>query len=192
MNSFQCNAELKSNISIVLVNSPAVEISFTSDKHIGWVGLKARFGVDAQCVQALIFLVEVDKSQCGTFPRPVGVHPFWGLQRHSWWVKSTGLIVIMVNKKIKIYYTSISFFYLQFLYHTTSGWYLFTVGKMMTVQPKLSVSPSLPKATSNLSMMVVSKVTPCSAQKPSVQKKENLKTHVFKCNPCPWKHLIVS
>lgn len=62
-------------------------------------------------------------------------------------------------------------FYLQFLYHTTSGWYFFTVGYTMTVHPRLIVSPSLPNATSNLSMMVVSKVTPCSEQKPSAEEK---------------------
>lgn len=37
----------------------------------------------------------------------------------------------------------------------------------MTVQPRLKVSPSRPKATSKSSMMVVRKVTPCSGQKPS-------------------------
>lgn len=42
----------------------------------------------------------------------------------------------------------------------------------MTVHPRLSVSPSLPKATSNLSRMVVSKVTPCSEQKPSAKEKK--------------------
>lgn len=64
----------------------SVEISIghpTSDKHIGRVGVKAGFGVDAQSVHALIFLVEVHKGECGTFPRPVGVYPFRGLQGDS-------------------------------------------------------------------------------------------------------------
>lgn len=42
----------------------------------------------------------------------------------------------------------------------------------MTVHPRLSVSPSVPKATSNLSRIVVSKVTPCSEQKPSAKERQ--------------------
>lgn len=53
---------------------------FTSDKHISRVCVKARLGVDTQGVHSLIFLVEVDKSERGTFPGPVGVYPFRGLQ----------------------------------------------------------------------------------------------------------------
>lgn len=45
---------------------------------------------------------------------------------------------------------------------------------MMTVQPRLNVSPSEPKATSNLSIMVVSKVTPCSGLKPSTDTEKDL------------------
>lgn len=61
----------------------SAEKHLTSDKHVGRVGVKARFGVDAQGVHALIFLVEVDKGECGTFSRPVGVNPFRGLQGDS-------------------------------------------------------------------------------------------------------------
>lgn len=61
---------------------------FTSDKHVGWVGVKARFCVDAQSVHALVFLVEVGQSEDGTLPGPVGVHPFRGLQGDSWWKES--------------------------------------------------------------------------------------------------------
>lgn len=52
---------------------------FTFDKHIGSIGIIARFGVDAQGVHALIFFVKVGKSEYGTFPRPVSVHPLRGL-----------------------------------------------------------------------------------------------------------------
>lgn len=55
----------------------------TFDKHIGGVGVKARFGVDAQGVHALVLLVEVDEGESCTLPRPVGVHPFRGLQGDS-------------------------------------------------------------------------------------------------------------
>lgn len=78
----------KLNFSFFLQWNQKLQLEFsighlTSDKHIGRVGVKARFGVDAQGVHAFIFLVEVDKGECGAFPRPVGVNPFRGLQGDS-------------------------------------------------------------------------------------------------------------
>lgn len=158
--------------------------TFTSDKHVSRVCVKAGLGVDTQGVHSLIFLVEVDKSERGTFPGPVGVYPFRGLQGLSWW--DTSKQKRRDTQQISYKWTQGAFYillvYSQFLYHTTSGWYFFTVGKTMTVQPRLIVSPSWPKATSNLSMMVVLKVTPCSEQKPSVEMKEtcNIKNTAIK------------
>lgn len=55
----------------------------TSDKHICRVGVKSRLGVYTECVHALVFFVQVDQRENGTFSRPVGLNPLGGLQGES-------------------------------------------------------------------------------------------------------------
>lgn len=53
----------------------------TSDKDIGRVGLVARLGDDAECVEAFVLLVEVCECESGPLPTPVHLHPFGGSQQ---------------------------------------------------------------------------------------------------------------
>lgn len=52
----------------------------TSDENISRVAVVSGLGVYAECVHALVFLVQVDQRENGAFSGPVGLNPLGGLQ----------------------------------------------------------------------------------------------------------------